>query len=183
MFSNSIKKFGIVCCMGVLCSCSLFSDKKDLPTGKRIAIIDSKYSYDNISNKSISNIPSINTISSWTQSSANSYHVIGNLSGNDDMKKIWSANFGEGSDKRNLLLSQPLIIDGIVYTQDVKGTVSAFDIKNGQKIWKKKIKPDNKNLAKNGLNGVGLASDTKNIFAVTGFGSVVSFDAKPKNYP
>lgn len=178
MFSNSIKKFGIVCCMGVLCSCSLFSDKKDLPTGKRIAIIDSKYSYDNISNKSISNIPSINTISSWTQSGANSYHVIGNLSGNDDMKKIWSANFGEGSDKRNLLLSQPLIIDSIVYTQDVKGTVSAFDIKNGQKIWKKKIKPDNKNLAKNGLNGVGLASDTKNIFAVTGFGSVVSFDAK-----
>ncbi len=181
MFSNIIKKFGIVCCMGVLCSCSLFNAKKDLPTGKRVSIIDTKYTYDNVSNKSVSAIPPIINISSWAQTGGNSTHVIGNLSGNDDMKKRWSANFGKGSNKRNLLLTQPIIVKDTVYTQDVKGTVTAFDIKNGQKIWKKKIKPNNDHLAKNGLNGVGLASDNEHIFALTGYGSIVSFNAKTGN--
>ena len=100
-----------------------------------------------------------------------------NLSGSNYMQQIWQANFGKGESKRNLLLSQPIIVGEYVYAQDVEGTVSAFELRNGNNIWKKKIKPLNKNFSDNGLNGVGIATDGEKIFALTGFGSIVAFDA------
>lgn len=178
MFLSTIKKIGLLCCITLVSSCSLFSEDKDIPEGKRISIIDSHYNTDANLTPKTAEIPPLSAESQWSQSGGNSVHVMGNLSGNDNIKKLWSSDFGKGENKRNLLLAQPVITGSHVYTQDVEGTVSAFNLNNGQKIWKRKIKPQNKNSADNGLNGVGIATDGNSIFAVTGYGSILSFDAK-----
>lgn len=178
MLSNIVKKIGIVTCIMLVTSCSLFSEDKDLPKGKRISIVDSKYDINSDSTKKLSTVPQAVVINDWEQNGANSAHSVGNIAGAESVNKIWSANFGKGENKRNILLAQPIITGGNVYTQDVNGTVSAFNLADGQKIWKKKIKPLNKNISDNGLNGAGIATDGNSIFAVTGYGSIVSFDTK-----
>lgn len=177
MFSGNVKKIGLVFFVAVLSSCGIFQDDKDLPQGTRISIIESKYN-NQISDKAVLELPAMVYEGNWTQSGLNSSHVVGNLSGNDNMKKSWKANFGKGANKRNLLLAQPIILNDMVYTQDVNATVTAFDINNGKEIWKKKIKPLHKNIEDNGLNGVGIAASEDKIFALTGFGSVIALDAK-----
>lgn len=177
MFSDNLKKVIFISCMATLSSCGIFQDDKDLPQGTRISIIESAHHYDKSANKEILTIPAMVYVDNWTQSGANSLHVVGNLSGNDNMKKSWSADFGDGTNKRNLLLAQPVILNDMAYIQDVNATVSAFDIKTGKKVWKRKIKPLNENIEDNGLNGVGIGASDDTIFALTGFGSVVALNA------
>ena len=178
MFSNNVRKIVLFCCAFAVCSCSVFSDSKELPSGTRISILDSKKTSETAQGINVSQIPAVVTYNAWTQSGGNSNHFMGNISGSNDMKKSWTANFGKGSNKRDLLLAQPIIVNGLIYTQDIDATVSAFDINTGKKIFKKKIKPENTNVFDNGLNGVGLATDGDKVYAVTGYGSVLALDAK-----
>ena len=178
MFLKILKKTGFIfCCITAISACSIFESDKQLPTGTRVSIIDSSNKYNGSVNNTLAVLPSMTYTNDWLQIGGNSKHVMNNLSANDNMQKIWKVNFGKGENKRNLLLAQPIIVGDYIYTQDVHGTVSAFDIKNGNKIWKKKIKPSNKNILDNGLNGSGIASDGEKIFALTGFGSVIAFNA------
>ncbi len=178
MFYTNIKKIGMILCVATLCSCSIFNGDKDLPTGKRVSILDTKYSYTNFANKAVNSIPIATSDKNWLQSGGNSAHVVGNIGGSKNMFESWKTKFGKGADKRNLMLAQPIIVNDTIYTQDVEATVKAFNLKTGNQIWKTKIKPANKNISDNGLNGIGLASDEHKIFAVTGFGSIIALDAK-----
>ncbi len=175
MLYTKIKKVVLFLCV-ILCSCSIFNENKDLPTGKRISILDTKYTYTKFTNNTVNTLPPMVSNKNWLQSGGNSEHVVGNIGGSKNMFKSWTANFGEKANKRNLMLAQPIIVNNILYTQDVEATVNAFDLTNGQKIWETQINPSNKNVYDNGLNGVGLASDGKMIFAVTGFGSILALD-------
>ena len=177
MFSKIFKKAIIACCTLCVCSCSIFESQKDLPTGKRISIIENTNKLEKKIDKQLVSVPDATYQYNWLQLAGNASHVMNNLSGSNNMQQIWQANFGKGESKRNLLLSQPIIVGEYVYAQDVEGTVSAFELRNGNNIWKKKIKPLNKNFSDNGLNGVGIATDGEKIFALTGFGSIVAFDA------
>ncbi len=176
-FNDKIKVVLLFCYLLTLTSCSIFNDDKEIPKGTRISILDSQNTSFDINNKTISEYIPITSSEQWLQKGGNANHVMGNLSANNNIKKLWQKNFGEGSDKRNLLLAQPIISGEYIYTQDVDATVSAFNIKDGKKIWKRKIKPNNVNSEDNGLNGVGIASDGEKIYAVTGFGSVIALDA------
>lgn len=178
MFYTNMKKFGLFLCVGFLCSCSLFNENKDLPTGKRISILDTKYNFANYTNKFADSLPIPVSDKNWLQSGGSSTHVVGNIGGSKNMFKSWTASFGKEADKRNLMLAQPIIVNNFLYTQDVEATVNAFDLRNGKKIWETKITPVHKNISDNGLNGIGLASDKHNIFAITGYGSVVALDTK-----
>ncbi len=178
MLFSGLKKTGVIFCVILLCSCSLFDDSKDLPIGKRISILDTQSQHMNTENKEISDLPQMVATKAWLQSGGTSNHVMGNISGNDSMKKAWESSFGKGSGRRNLLLAQPIISGDYVYTQDSEGTVSAFNIADGKQAWKNEILPDNKHIASNGLNGVGIAADENKIYALTGYGRIVVFDAK-----
>lgn len=55
-----------------------------------------------------------------------------------------------------MLLASPIIYNKTVFAQDVNGTVSAFSLSDGHKIWKQKLKPDSKFENENGLNAPDL---------------------------
>lgn len=52
--------------------------------------------------------------------------------------KVWSRNTGSGQDARYARL-QPAVLDGVIYTVDVKGRVSAMDALTGKPIWTTKL--------------------------------------------
>ena len=152
------------------------SSKKDLPQGKRISVIDMPIlSAENFSKKGFG-LSTASNLKKWTQVGANEKHLNQNLLLASETQKRWTADFGDGSSKRNLLLATPVVQNGVVYTQDVNGTVRAFDLASGDEIFKQKLLPLNENDSASGLNGAGLALGAKNLYAVTGFGSVFALN-------
>lgn len=163
--------------ISLLPACGIFSSDKKLPTGTRISALSASTVVD-FATTSIpaAEIPEGINNRSWSQTGGNAAHNLGNIAAHDNMQKIWEQNFGKGSSKRNLLLASPIIYNKTVFAQDVNGTVSAFSLSDGHKIWKQKLKPDSKFENENGLNGAGLAANTNGIYAAAGFGSVFALD-------
>ena len=169
------KHLAIVCLVGVACACS---SSKEIPEGKRISVLDmpEKTFVASHASKSV-NISKETEIKNWLQVSSNAKHTTKNISASKDMKESWSINFGKGSGSRNMLLARPIVLNDIIYTQDVEGTVKAFDLATGHQVFKQKLKPENKSDSKSAMNGSGLASDGRNIYALTGFGGVFALNA------
>lgn len=179
MFTERLKKIAVMFCLLSSAGCGLFSDNKELPQGERISILASKETFLHpVSSASQIRVPSPVYNSSWSQTGGNAQHMAGgNLSGAEHLTQVWKAEFGKGNSKRRLLMASPVIERQMVYAQDAEGTVSAFDLSSGERIWKHKIKPLVENESENGSNGSGLAVGNGTLFAVTGFGSIVAMDA------
>ena len=158
----------------LLASCS---SKKSLPEGKRISVIDTPVLSAQNFDKAHFSLSEPQTLTVWTQVASNAQHLNQNMKMASETQKSWTADFGSGSSKRDLLLAAPVVQNGVIYTQDVKGTVRAFDFQNGEPIFKQKLKSLNENDSTAGLNGAGLALGAKNLYAVTGFGGVFALNA------
>lgn len=179
---KSTKVIGLVFSLLALCSCGIFSSNKNIPQGTRVSVLTTPDIETKISKASVLHTgsePRLNA--SWAQTGFNVQHKMPNAKASSELKKKWKTGFGDGSSKRNLLVAQPIIKDGVVYAQDVDGVVSAFELETGQKIFKQKLKPLNKNDKQSGLNGGGLSLDGNKLFAVTGFGSVFALEPKTGN--
>ncbi len=174
---NARSLSGLLLGVMALSSCSIFASDKELPKGQRVSVL-SRNGVAEIINGEIksSQLPAPTTNARWVQNGVNEMHTGGNFSVNSDLNESWSAKFGKGSSKRNLLLAAPIAYDGTVFAQDVNGTVSAFELKDGAKLWKQKLKPQTLNENDNGLNGAGLTADDKAVYALGGFGSVFALD-------
>ena len=175
--SNSKSLLGLLILAAGVSACSIFTDKKELPQGERVSVLNTPDAHQ-LGNAEIKTdllaTPEINR--NWVQNGVNSAHTGGNLQVSRNITKQWQAEFGKGSSDRNLLLASPIIADGKVYAQDVNGTVSAFDLQSGKKLWKQKLKPHTLYENDNGLNGAGITADTKAVYAAGGFGSVFALD-------
>lgn len=170
----SAKKILPLILAALLASCS---SKKSLPEGKRVSVIDTPVLSVQNFNKSGFNLSEPKTLTAWTQVASNAQHLNQNMKMASETQKRWTVDFGDGSSKRDLLLAAPVVQNGVIYTQDVKGTVRAFDLKSGDRIFKQKLVSLNKNDSDSGLNGAGLALGTKNLYALTGFGGVFALNA------
>jgi outer membrane protein assembly factor BamB len=174
--------YGLILLTALLSSCGIFSSDKKLPSGTRISVLSAGSAVDYAETTiPAAELPAAADITSWNQSGGNSGHSVGNIKTDSNMQKVWQQNFGKGGSKRNLLLSSPVIYRHTVFAQDVNGTVSAFSLTDGTKLWKQKLKPSSKFENENGLNGAGLAVDDNGVYAAAGFGSVFALDFESGN--
>ena len=112
--------------------------------------------------------------SGWPQSCGNPTHAMGHLQIGDQIKEAWSVSIGEGGGYRRKILAQPLVADGVVFSMDSNGEVSAFALSNGARQWRfdtKNEDADSRNI------GGGLAVDKGTVYAVNGLGDLVALDA------
>lgn len=78
----------------------------------------------------------------WPQNGGYPNHAMQHLALSDQvLKKIWSADIGEGTQKSLPLVTHPIVVDGKIFTIDTDDSLSAFDIANGKKIWDRNIAP------------------------------------------
>ncbi|HEX5080097.1 MAG TPA: PQQ-binding-like beta-propeller repeat protein [Geminicoccaceae bacterium] len=110
---------------------------------------------------------------SWPQSGGLSSHAFHHLAANDDLRLAWSADIGAGSAGSGQLLARPVVAEGRVYTMDAEGTVTAFDTRNGNLVWR--YEPAD--LADEVEIGGGLAYDGGWLFATLSSGTVVGLNA------
>lgn len=170
------------CLISAVLSTACSSDKV-LPEGKRMSVLSPvasiKADVVNPSGK-IAISPAVES-NSWEQGDFNAQHLIPNLKIGTTFEKQWQESFGEGKSKREFLVARPLVKNGVVYTLDVDGVVSAFTLADGEEIWTTELKPENKNINDTALKGVGLAMDGDVIYAVTGYGDVYAIGAEKGN--
>jgi len=157
------------------------SGKKVLPKGERISVlqdISATPKPEVGASKSVIKIPTSKKINEWLQADLNVQHTGANLSVDTSFKKQWKADFGKGSSKREVLLSKPLISGQKVYTLDADGSLSVFNLTDGERLWRVDLLSDNRNTGDTSLKGIGLAMSGDAIYITTGFGVVVAVKTK-----
>ena len=159
-------------------ACSIFSDDKVSLKGERVSVmsdtVNLKPDYD-ISTINVK-LPAPYINAAWSQNGGNATHNMGHIYTNNNIKEIWTKNFGSGNSKRNVLISTPIVAYKVVFTIDADGVIKARRLDNGAEIWETKLSPLNEDDADVSMKGAGLAEFDKKIFATTGFGDVFALD-------
>lgn len=157
---------------------SWFGESEDPPLpGQRIAILarDRGVSADTSLSELRVELPPVNGTQRWGQFGGNSMHDLQHLALGDPLRRVWSSSVGEGRSDTTLLMAQPLIVDGTVYTMDSQAIVTAFSGDNGRIRWQRNLEPEDED---SGYFGGGLALEDGRVFVSTGFGRVIALDAQ-----
>ncbi|HAX90748.1 MAG TPA: pyrrolo-quinoline quinone [Rhodospirillaceae bacterium] len=155
------------------------SSGKDAPvTGKRIAVLEAvrkPATEPTVAADFTVELPEPAINTDWAQNGGNAAHAMGHLGlASTTLKKSWSADVGSGSGGYYKLLSMPVINGKMLYAQDSKGTVSAYNTANGSRYWRVETAPTNSD---NDAIGGGLAYENGVLYVTTGFGEVLALRA------
>lgn len=153
---------------------SWFGEKKTILPGKREAVFVDRRGLilDQDAPKVV--LPPAVRNAAWPQAGGNPAHFMGHLEGGDQLKEAWRADIGEGGGYRKIIMAQPVVLNGTVFTMDSDAVVSAFALTNGQRLWRVDTKPKDADDSTN--VGGGLGADGTTLYAVNGLSSVVALD-------
>ncbi len=167
---------GLCLCMGAILLTSCAQDKK-LPSGERISILDED-NFLTIENADVTlSFPKAYTNQSWSQDGLNSQHIVGNLLSSSLLEEVWTSSFGEGLNKRDIILPAPVIQNGRVFVMDAEGKVSAYNLENGTNLWENSLTAKDINTKELNSKASGLAVDNNILYATTGFGGIYAMDS------
>jgi outer membrane protein assembly factor BamB len=158
--------------------CSLFEDwfgdKKTALPGKREAVFVDRRGLvvDEAPPKVV--LPPAVRNAAWPQAGGNPSHLMGHLEANDHLSEAWKANIGEGGGYRQIIMAQPVVLNGTVFTMDSDAVVSAFALTDGKPLWKVDTKPKDNDDSTN--VGGGLGADGTTLYAVNGLSVLVALD-------
>jgi outer membrane protein assembly factor BamB len=146
--------------------------------GERIAILD--YDRGLASDPSVADqqvrLPEPTANGSWPQAGGVPSHVLQHLAlSGGDLRVAWTADIGTGDSDDSRILSEPVVVDGVVYAMDGRAQVSAIDAGSGRVVWRADLDAEDED---DGYFGGGLAFANGQLFATTGFGQVIALDAR-----
>ncbi len=153
-----------------------FSKEEEKLPGQRIAVLTSPGVGDvdrSLAAKPMALPPPRNN-PSWTQPGGIASNNLGHLALGESVHQIWTADAGTGSSSKGRLSALPLVADGKVFTLDAGGDVSAFAATSGQRLWTASVTPENEK-SNEGFGG-GIALDGGQLYATTGYGTVVAIN-------
>lgn len=179
-----MKKILFGCLMATaLSGCGLF-DKAPLDvSGERISVIrENRNIKPDYSARQIQvRLPRAKINYAWEQTGLTASHKGDHLKSGGNLDELWNISFGEGSSKRNALISAPVADSHNVYTVDAEGVVKAYKLADGEIVWEKKVKPLNRKAKDNSMSGAGIAVKGNKVFVTTGFGQVFALNKTDGN--
>ena len=106
----------------------------------------------------------------WPQAGGYPNHAMQNLSiGDLPLTKLWSVDIGQGSTNALPLTSQPIVVNGKVYTLDTDSVLSAFDVESGGKVWDKNVGDKNED---DPVIGGGVAYSRGTLYITNGYSEI-----------
>lgn len=111
----------------------------------------------------------------WAQPGGNPEKSMGHLALASTVSRLWTVSIPAGSNRQRLAAS-PVIGDGKLYVVDIDGALHAFDANSGASLWTVPIAKGTK--SKGARFGGGATYDGGRVYATSGLGDVVAFDAK-----
>lgn len=159
--------------------CGIFKGGKKTPTtvGQRIPILtyESKAEAEAELQGTTVVLPLEEARADWGQPGGTPDKSNGHLSWSGALERVWTASIGSGSSSTRRLNAAPVVHRGRVFTIDTMGEVRAFDARTGGLAWSDKIRL--KGQAQGIAFGGGVSADNGRVFATTGFGILVAYDA------
>lgn len=111
----------------------------------------------------------------WPQAGGYPNHAMQHVALNSEgLKKIWSADIGQGSEDALPLTAQPVVFGNIIYALDTNANVTAFDAKNGEKLWSNSVRP----AKEEDSIGGGLAVSANMLYVTNGYGEILGLNPK-----
>ena len=120
--------------------------------------------------------PTVND--AWSQPGGNASNNPGNLALADAPTRAWSVRI-KGSSKKARLAAAPVVADGMVFVDDVDGTIHALNASDGSEIWTHNMAASSEQRAV--LFGGGVSYFEGRVYATNGAGEVSALDAKTGN--
>jgi outer membrane protein assembly factor BamB len=119
-------------------------------------------------------LPGAASLADWTHRGGNARHTSPHGALSAAPQRIWTANIGTGSSRRNRLAASPVVADGRIYSMDAKALVVATGT-NGGTAWQTDLTAP---FDRGGnVSGGGLALARGAVFAATGYGELVAMSA------
>jgi outer membrane protein assembly factor BamB len=115
--------------------------------------------------------PTVNT--AWQQPGGDPTHFMNNLAGPADFTRVWRASIGDGGGYRQMITAQPIVVDRRVFTMDSFGTVRAFSLDGGARLWSTNTRPP-KNRSTS--IGGGISFSNNMLYAATGYAEVLAIE-------
>lgn len=157
--------------------CSLFDDwfgdRKPALPGKRESIFADRRALVVDDNAPKVVLPPAVRNAAWPQAAGNPAHLMGHLAAAESLKEAWRVDIGDGGGYRRVLMAQPVVLGGTVFTMDSDAVVSAFTLSNGKRLWRADTKPED---ADSTNVGGGLGADGDTLYAVNGLLQLVAMD-------
>ena len=180
MLNNFYNKILLGLIIIAISGCGLFGKEPLDIKGKRISVLKETVNLtpDYEPGEVKIKLPAPYTNTKWSQNGGNSQHLMGHLESGSSLDERWDASLGEGNSKRNFLIATPIVAYNVVFAIDADGIVTATRLKDGKRIWKKRLKPTIKEDGYVSIKGAGVAEYNKKIYATTGFGAVFALDMK-----
>ncbi len=178
-FSNFRSALGValICgAAGMLAACSMFDSEEKVPlAGERISVMalqkDLEVDDAQLSEEGLV-MPAPWQNKYWPQAGGYPNHAMQNLAlAEGPLTRLWRTRIGRGSSSEIPLTTQPIVIDGRVFTIDSHAELRAYDAVSGKVLWRKDI-------AKKGEDdpvisgGLGFAENV--LFVTNGFNEVMA---------
>jgi len=129
----------------------------------------------------------------WPNPGGYSSNAMYHLEAKGRLQQAWIQEAGKGSNTDSRLTAPPIVAGGKIYVLDSEAHVFAFNADSGQPLWDQSLSPNGKADFMYSMSfgmfgkttkldptkgfGGGLASDNGKLFATSGFGDVIAFDA------
>jgi len=155
---------------------SIFAERKTPLPGKRISVLNLEHSLrpDPQLNALQIRVPRPFDNDAWPSSGGYPDHAMYHLSLGDKLERAWRADAGDGANRYGRVVAQPVVANGRVYTLDAQDVVSAFDEKNGSRVWRFDTQPKDADAL---AYGGGVAAGDKRVYVGTGYGQVLALDS------
>lgn len=110
----------------------------------------------------------------WTHRAGNARHLMPHAALSATPQRVWSANIGSGSNRKNRISVAPVVADGRIFTIDSGTGVTATSISGGT-LWSTDLTASFDKGG--GQSSGGLATAGGRVYATTGYGELVALDA------
>lgn len=111
----------------------------------------------------------------WAQPGGVATNAPGNILADASLEIAFRQSLGQGSDRDEKLAAPPVVMGGTLFFMDAGHTLNAFNAATGNRLWSRRLRPQD-GPDRRALGG-GLAGADGRIYAVTGFGDAIAFDA------
>jgi len=119
-------------------------------------------------------LPVAASLQDWTHRGGNARHTSPHGTLSAAPQRVWSANIGSGSSRKNRLSAAPVVADGRIYTMDSQARVGATAT-TGAALWQTDLTAA---FDRGGnVSGGGLALGRGAVYVATGYGELVALNA------
>ncbi len=119
-------------------------------------------------------LPAAASLAEWTHRGGNARHTSPHGTLSAAPQRVWSANIGSGSSRKNRISASPVVADGRIFTMDSQSQVVATAT-NGATAWQTNLTAA---FDRGGnVSGGGLAVGGHVVYVATGYGELVALNA------